>query len=143
MSIQKYYRKSLQQNSNLFYHPLFLFFLFISSNQTAHVEKQCISESGRLISDIIEICGNENLPGFLVTMNLKKAFDSFDHDFLLCVLKKFGFPDNFITWIKILLNDQLSCVTNGEFATQYHTLKKVHAKVICYCFGSSFYFNKE
>ena len=83
------------------------------------------------------------MPGFLVTMNLKKAFDSFDHDFLLCVLKKFGFADNFITWIKILLNDQLSCVINGEFATQYYTLKKVHTKVIYYCFGSSFYFKKE
>ena len=27
----------------------------ISSNQTAYVEKQCISESGRLVSDISEI----------------------------------------------------------------------------------------
>ena len=42
--------------------PILLF--IISSNQTAFVEKWCISESGRLISDIIEICGNENIPGF-------------------------------------------------------------------------------
>ena len=94
----------------------------ISSNQTAYVEKRCISESGRLISDIIEVCGKENIPGYLVTMDLEKAFDSLDHDFLLCVLKKFGFGDNFITWIKILLNDQQSCVINGGFATQYFNL---------------------
>ena len=72
----------------------------ISSNQTAYVENRCISESGRLISDIIEICGKENIPGYLVTMDLEKAFDSLDHDFLLCVLKKFGFGDGFIKWIK-------------------------------------------
>ena len=48
----------------------------ISSNQTAYVENRCISESGRLISDIIEICGKENIPGYLVTMDLEKAFDS-------------------------------------------------------------------
>ena len=37
-----------------------------------------------------------------------------------------------ITWIKKLLNDQQFCVVNGLFATQYFTLKKLHAKVILY-----------
>ena len=58
-----------------------------------------------------------NIPGFLLTMDLEKAFDSFEHDILLCVLKKIGFGDNFIT-IKILLNDQQSNVINEGFATQ-------------------------
>ena len=78
---------------------------FISSNQTAYVENRCISESGRLISDIIEICGMQNIPDILVTMDLEKAFDSLDHDFLSCALKKFGFGDSFINWIETLLND--------------------------------------
>ena len=72
----------------------------------------------------MEICGKENIPGYLITMDLEKAFDSLDHDFLLCALKKFGFGDSFINWIKILLNDQQSCVINGGFATQYFTLKR-------------------
>ena len=54
-------------------------------------------------------------------MNLKKAFDSSDHDFILCVLKKSGLGDNFVNWIKILLNQQESCVINGGFATKYFT----------------------
>ena len=58
-----------------------------------------------------------NIPGFLLTMDLEKAFDSFEHDILLCVLKKIGFGDNFIT-NKILLNDQQSYVINEGFATQ-------------------------
>ena len=57
-------------------------------------------------------------------MGLEKAFESFDHGFLLSVLKKIRFPDNFITWIKVLLNDQKSCAINGGFATQYFALKK-------------------
>ena len=36
----------------------------ISSNQIVYAEKWCISESGRLISDIIELCGNKDIPGF-------------------------------------------------------------------------------
>ena len=88
------------------------------------MENRCISERGRLISDIIEICGKENISGYLAFMDLEKAFNSLDHDFLLCALKKFGFGDSFINWIKILLNDQQSCVINGGFATQYFTLKR-------------------
>ena len=75
--------------------------LIISSNQTAYVKNRCISESGRLISDVIEICNILDIPGYLVTMDIETAFDFLDHDFLLSVLKKFGFGENFICWIKV------------------------------------------
>ena len=47
------------------------------------MENRCISKSGRLIFDIIEICGNENIPDYLVTMDLEKACDSLDHNFFM------------------------------------------------------------
>ena len=76
------------------------------------------------MSDIIEICEKENIPAYLVTMDLEKAFVSLDHDFLICVLKKVGFGDSFITWIKILLNDQQSSVLNGGLTTHYFILER-------------------
>ena len=82
-----------------------------------------MSESGRLISDVIEMCDILDIPGYLVAMDIGKAFHSLDHDFLLRVLKKFGFAKNFIYWIK-LLNDQQSCVIKGEFTTTYFNLEK-------------------
>ena len=63
----------------------------ISSNQTSYVNKRCISESGHLISDIIEVCKKQNIGGYLVTMDIEKAFGSLVHDFLVTVLNKFGF----------------------------------------------------
>ena len=68
----------------------------ISSNQIAYVKNRCISESGRLISDVIEMCDILDIPGYLVTMDIEKPFDSLDHDFLLFALKQFGFGENFI-----------------------------------------------
>ena len=76
----------------------------IFSKQTADVKNRFIGESGRLISDIIEISSCFNITCFLVTMHIKKAFDSLDHSFLISVLTKFGFGKKFITWIEILLN---------------------------------------
>ena len=48
-------------------------------------------ENGRLISDVIDICDGKNLPGFIVTRDIEKAFDTLDHSFLILVLKKSGF----------------------------------------------------
>ena len=57
-------------------------------------------------------------------MDLEKAFNSLDHDFLVNVLNRFGFGSNFISWIKLLLNSQQSCVINGGNTTPYFNLEK-------------------
>ena len=96
----------------------------ISPQQTAYVENRFIGESGRLIADIIEITGFLNKEGFLVTMDIEKAFDSLDHTFLISVLKKFGFGNNFVNWIETLISKQESCVINSGNTTQYFHLKR-------------------
>ena len=96
----------------------------ISHQQTAYVKNRNISESGRLISDILDICNNQNINGYMVTIDIEKAFDTLDHDFLLNVLEKIGFGNNFITWIKIILSNQESCVINGGSTTKYFKLEK-------------------
>ena len=62
-----------------------------SSNQRTYVKNRCISERGRLISDVIEMCDILDIPGYLVTMDNEKALDSSDQDFLLSVLVKIWF----------------------------------------------------
>ena len=96
----------------------------IFSNQTAHVKNRFISESGRLISDVIEMCDILDFSGYLVTMDIQKAIDSLDRDFILSALKKFGLGENYIHTIKVLLNNQQSCVINGGFTTRYFNLEK-------------------
>ena len=71
----------------------------ISSNQTAYVKNRFISEGGRVISDILEIANRLALEGFLVTIDIEKAFDSVNHCFLLQILRKFDFGINFVIWI--------------------------------------------
>ena len=70
------------------------------------------------------MCNILGIPGYLVTTDIEKAFDSLNHDFPLSVLKNFGFGENFIHWIKVLLNSQQSCVINGGFRTPYFNLEK-------------------
>ena len=96
----------------------------ISSQQTAYVPFRCISESGRLISDVIEMADLLKLRGYLVTIDIEKAFDSLDHTFLEAALKKQGSGPYFIDWIKIFLKDQESYVINGGVTSQYFKLER-------------------
>ena len=60
----------------------------VNENQVAYVNNRFISESGRLISDVLEITNSLDVEGLLMTVDIKKAFDSINHSFLMCVLKK-------------------------------------------------------
>ena len=68
-----------------------------------------LSKSGRLISDVLEITNSLDIEGILMTVDIEKAFDSINHSFLMCVLKKFGFDNDFRKWIQILMKHPESC----------------------------------
>ena len=63
----------------------------MNENQVAYVNNRFISKSGRLISDVLEINNSLDIEGLLMTVDKEKAFDSINHSFLMCVLKKIWF----------------------------------------------------
>ena len=78
-----------------------------------------ISEGGRLISDILEVFDNLKIKRFLMTLDIEKAFESVKHLFLIAALEKYGFMEDFIKWVEILIRNQESCVINGGTTTNY------------------------
>ena len=53
----------------------------------------------------------------LFVADIEKAFDSVDHSFIFGSLKRFGFRDEFIQWIRTFLYNASSCVTNNGVST--------------------------
>ena len=98
----------------------------ISAQQTAYIQNRSIGKSRRFTSDIIEIVSIRQIESFLVTMYVEKAFDLLlDDKFLISVLGKFGFGQNFILWVEIILKNYESCVINGGTTTKYFKLNRV------------------
>ena len=62
----------------------------ISSQQTTYAARRCINESGRLISDLLGATKKIKVKGYIVTMDIEKAFDSLNHTFLISALKNFN-----------------------------------------------------
>ena len=96
----------------------------ISPLQKAYVENRFIGESDRLIADNIEITDVFNKEGFLVTMDIGKAVDSLDHNFVIFVWKEIGFGNNFVSWVEILIAKEESWAINGLNTTQYFHLER-------------------
>ena len=90
----------------------------------ASPEKACISKGGHLISDIFEVSDLLKMKGLLQTVDIEKVFDSVNHNFLLKVLENYGFSQDFLKWIGILLQNQKSCIVNGGKMTCYFPLKR-------------------
>ena len=83
-----------------------------------------ISEGDRLISDILEISNNLKIKGFLIALDIVKPFDSVNHLLLITALERYGFKEDFIKWIQILMQNQESCVINGGTTTNYFKLER-------------------
>ena len=73
-----------------------------NENQVAYVNNRFISESGKLICDVLEITNSLDFEGLLITVDIEEAFDSINYSFWMCVLKKIGFGSDFRKWIQIL-----------------------------------------
>ena len=98
--------------------------LLIPSYQMAYLNSRFISEGERLISDIYEVINLLKLKEFLLTVNIEKAIDSANHNFLFKVLENSGFNQDWINWISIWFQNQESSVIDGGKTTRYLPLKR-------------------
>ena len=100
----------------------------ISPGQTAYIDGRFIGKSGRLVADILETTNLENIKSYLLAIDSEKATDSLNHKFLIAVLEKYAFGHHFIDWIKMLLENQKSCIIDGSHITD--PTKTIHGTKI-------------
>ena len=96
----------------------------VSNEQSAYVPGGHITDAIRSVSDLLYYADQNNLDGYLVSVDMEKAFDSVDHTFIISTSRKYGFGPNFIQWIKVLLSKQVSRVINNGFTTGYFTIER-------------------
>ena len=96
----------------------------ISEDQTGFVKGRYIGENIRMLLDLMEYMDETQTEGFLLSLDIEKAFDSIDHEFIFEALKAFGFGTNFIQWTKIIMKRGKSCAINNGYTSRYFELKR-------------------
>ena len=74
---------------------------YISKSQSGLIKGRRIEEGTRLVYDVMSYAEKGTIPGLLMLIDFKKAFDSVSWNFLYEILKTFGFDKNFLNWIKL------------------------------------------
>ena len=91
--------------------------LLINPDQTGFIKGRYIGQNIRLTNDILEQTTNQNIPGILITLDFKKAFDTIEWEFIKKTLALFNFGDNIQRWISPLYANPESSVMNNGFCT--------------------------
>ena len=91
----------------------------VHQNQSGFVRGRTIEEPLFIIQSIMDQVKLDGKSLLLFAADFEKAFDSIEQNFIFAVLKHFNFGDIFIKWIRLLLNDNLSCIVNNGTATNF------------------------
>ena len=96
----------------------------IHHNQTGYVKDRYICEMVRSIFDLMEFTDTENIPGILIFIDFKKAFDTVEWHYLFDCLKALNFGPDLINWVKTFYGNIESCVINNGLTSDYFTLAR-------------------
>lgn len=89
----------------------------IETNQAYAIEGRDITDTVCSIRDVVSYMMEGRKKGYVISLDLEKAFDRVEHEFMFAILEKFDFGQNFIKWLKILYKGAKSQIKCNGFLT--------------------------
>jgi hypothetical protein len=81
------------------------------------------------IVDSINTIKHTRRNGALISLDIKKAFDSTSHSYLQQVYKFFNFGPNFIKWLNLVCTNRRACVIlENEYYSEFFDLERGNAQ---------------
>ena len=100
--------------------------MLIHPDQSCSVKGRSIQDNCHYLRDIVDYINDGNETGVLLSLDQEKAFDRVNHNYLMSVLRFYGFDNNFVKWIEILYNDiSSSVVVNGHISDPFNVRRSV------------------
>ena len=91
----------------------------IHPDQTGFVKGRYIGQNIRLINDIMEHTKLHNIPGILLLLDFRKAFDTIEWSFIQNTLNFLNFGDGIERWVSTFYTGPESAVLNNGFSFDY------------------------
>ena len=80
----------------------------VNEDQVGYIRGRSIATNLRLIDDVIDYLKLKNKPGVLLALDFTKAFDCISKKFMIAALKRFGFGQEFVKWVSVLMTNTKS-----------------------------------
>ncbi|CAI5478894.1 unnamed protein product [Closterium sp. Yama58-4] len=88
----------------------------IHPSQTAFIKRRKIGDTINDILDIMDWASVKSRPLIALTVDIRKAYDSIDREFLFSSLAHLGIPTSFIAWVRRLHTNTSTCVSVNNLA---------------------------
>lgn len=98
--------------------------LLINPGQTGFIKGRYIGQNIRLINDILEQTKLRNIPGILLQLDFRNAFETIEWKFVQRTIELFNFGESIQRWISIFYVNSESAVLNNGFCTNYFRLSR-------------------
>ena len=93
----------------------------IHTDQKGCIQGRLIGQNIRLIEDIVHEMDDDKI---ILLLDQEKAFDRVEWCWLLKVLRKFSFGENFIRWIQIMYKNMKSSVLTNGYLSEYFSISR-------------------
>ncbi len=100
----------------------------------AYVPGRSVMDNIRSNFYIKNLCKSKKIDGLLISLDVKKAFDSVSHDYIRETLWAYGFGDKFIQYFNTLYNGlSVKVLVNGFFSEKINIERGVKQGVALSC----------
>ena len=96
----------------------------IDNDQTGFLKNRLIGENIRLVDSVINYANIEQIPGLLLFIDFKKAFDSLEWSFIEKTLNYCNFGSSLVAWIRLFYTDISSCFQNNGWTSDFFSLSR-------------------
>ena len=96
----------------------------IKDDQNGFIKGRNVGDNIRLMFNVIDYANNEDLSGAMLLVDLYKAFDSLRWPFIFAMLRRYGFGNLLIKWIKVLYKNPKCRIINNNFLSLFFQVKK-------------------
>ena len=96
----------------------------IHSDQTGFIKDHYIGQNIRLLNDVLDQTKLHDIPGILLLLDFRKAFDTIEWSFVKRTPKAFNFGENIQQWIATFYAKTESSVLNNGFTTDSFPLSR-------------------
>ena len=91
----------------------------IHNDQSGFVPGRYIGDPLRTTHDVIDWAKTNKKTGLLLLIDFRKAYDSISFNFIAKALKFFGFGENIIAWVNILLHNFTACTSHAGNLSEF------------------------
>ena len=95
----------------------------IGDDQNGFIKDRNVADNIRLMLIVIDYASNKDLSGAVLSVDLYKAFDSLRRPFIFAMLRRYGFGNLLIKWIKVLYKNPKCRIIKNNFLSPFFQVK--------------------